>query len=133
MANGRKAVVKRRPRPIASEAALERMIKRIDDLLDHEVSLSREEQNELELLSNLVRAYERKHFPVLPFGNREILAYLLEMKGIDMRQLAAATKIRYQTWSNIFRGTEKMSASAIAKAAKYFRVKQSLFAGNDGN
>ena len=131
MANGKKAAVKSRSRPLASEAGLQRAIRRMDNLLDQGDSLSREEENELELLSNLVRAYEQKHFPVAPFGNREILAYLLEMKGTSLRQLANATRIPFENWSKINDGTESMSTQEIEKAAKYFRVKPSLFSANE--
>src|SRR5579859_3576011 len=126
VANGKKAVVKRRPR-IVSEAALTRAIKRMDQLLDQANTLSKEDENELESLSDLVRAYEQKHYPVPALGNREILAYLLEMKGITLRQLAAATGISYQSLLRIQNGTEEMSAQEREKSATYFRVNPSLF------
>src|SRR5260370_36533940 len=106
VANGKKAVANRRPGRIASEAALTRAIERIDKLLDQGDALSKEDENELECLSDLVRAYEQKHFPVPAVGNREILTYLLEMKGITLKQLTAATGISYQTWLRIQNGTE---------------------------
>jgi antitoxin component HigA of HigAB toxin-antitoxin module len=127
VASGKKAVANRRPRQIASEAALARAIKRIDQLLDHGDSLSKADENELECLSDLVRAYEQKHFPVPAVGNREILSYLLEMKGITLRQLAAATGISYQSWLKIRDGTEEMGAQAMEKTARYFRVNPTVF------
>jgi len=127
VANGKKAVANRRPGRIASEAALTRAIERIDKLLDQGDALSKEDENELECLSDLVRAYEQKHFPVPAVGNREILTYLLEMKGITLKQLTAATGISYQTWLRIQNGTEEMSAQEMEKTAKYFRVNPSLF------
>jgi antitoxin component HigA of HigAB toxin-antitoxin module len=114
-------------RHLASEAELDHTIARIDALLDRGNRLSRAEENELEALSDLVRAYEQKHYPVPATTNGEVLGYLIDVKGISLRQLAQATKIPYQVLLKSRGGLNQLAANEIQRLARYFRVKTSLF------
>ncbi|MEM6841662.1 MAG: hypothetical protein AAF632_05520 [Bacteroidota bacterium] len=55
-------------KPIRSEKDYDEAIERIDRLLDVNPRLGTPEEDELEILSTLIEAYENKHYPILPLG-----------------------------------------------------------------
>jgi len=72
--------------PIRSDKDLQEAGKRIEFLWDSAPGTPEEE--ELELLTDLVTAYEESHFPVLPPHPLEAIKVMLEMKGMTIADLA---------------------------------------------
>jgi HTH-type transcriptional regulator/antitoxin HigA len=72
--------------PIRSDRDLQDAGRRIEALWDATPGSAEEE--ELELLTELVCAYEEKHLPLLPPHPLEAIKAMLEMKGMTIADLA---------------------------------------------
>src|SRR5579884_383507 len=72
-------------RPIKTEAEYEQVLKEIEALFEAQPDTP--EGDRLEVLTTLVEAYERKHYPVLPPDPIEALLYHLESRGLTRRDL----------------------------------------------
>src|SRR5688572_973053 len=87
------ALVRRFPlRPIRSEDDLDEATKVIHSLIDLE-TLSDAEQDYLDVLSDLVEAYEEVHYPIDPVSDVDMLHYLLDLRELTQAQLAKAVGI----------------------------------------
>src|SRR5215217_3612109 len=81
-------LVRRFPlRPLRTDADLDAAVAVIDSLIDQE-QLSAPEQDYLDVLSDLVEAYEEEAVPMKPVGDAEILRFLIEAKGATQAQAA---------------------------------------------
>lgn len=74
-------------KPIRSEEDYDEAIKRIDRLLDINPELGTPEEDELEVLSTLVEAYENKHYPTLPIDPVDAIQLALEERGMIQQDL----------------------------------------------
>src|SRR5271156_5677299 len=75
-------------RPIGSEAELDRAIAMIDALLDQD-KRNGDEEDYLEVLSDLVEKYEDEHDPMPPVSGAEMLLFLIESKATSQTEVAA--------------------------------------------
>src|SRR5208283_1062913 len=87
-------------RPIRSEGELDRAVKVIDSLIDRP-SLSPGEQDYLDVLSDLVEAYEDKHHSMPPVSDARLLQHLIEAKGVTQTAVSQATGIANSTISAV--------------------------------
>src|SRR5262249_17529870 len=85
-------------RPIHSEAALNRAIAMIDSLLDL-AKRDADEEDYLDVLSDLVEKYEDEHDPMPPASGSEMLRFLIESQGTTQAKVAAETRIAESTLS----------------------------------
>src|SRR4051812_22710949 len=85
-------LVRRVPlRPIRSEAELDRATEMMNELLDRP-SLHRDEEDYLDVLSDLIERYETEHYPPIePVSDAVLLAHLIEAKGVTQADVAAQT------------------------------------------
>jgi HTH-type transcriptional regulator/antitoxin HigA len=118
-------------RPIETEADLDAAIKVIDSLIDQD-SLSSSEQDYLEVLGDLVEAFENVHYPEEPVSDAEMLTYLLDTRGVTQAAVAKATGIAVSTISEVLSGKRKLNRRQIGKLAKYFHVGPGVFHFGDG-
>lgn len=72
-------------RPIKTEADYKVALSRIDALLNIPEGSPQEEQ--LELLSILVEAYERDHYPIDPPDPVEAIRFYMEQRGLTAKDL----------------------------------------------
>jgi HTH-type transcriptional regulator/antitoxin HigA len=72
--------------PIRNDENLKKAGKRLEELWD--AAPGSPEEEELELLTELVSAYEEKHCPVLPPHPLEAIKAMMEMKGMTIADLA---------------------------------------------
>ena len=77
----------KRIRPIKTEADYDDAIIRINQLLDLNPQPNSEEDNQLDILSTLVEAYEDEHYPVLPPDPVDAIKVVMEEKGLDNKEL----------------------------------------------
>src|SRR5437764_10183324 len=68
-------------RPLRSDSDLDAAIAMIDSLLD-QVRLSTPEQDYLDVLSDLVEAYEEEAVPIRSVSDPEMLRFLIENRGV---------------------------------------------------
>jgi HTH-type transcriptional regulator/antitoxin HigA len=113
-------------RPIHSEADYDRMVLLMNSVLDvvgddedHPLS------GLLDLVSDLVAAYEEEHYPIEPAEPKEALRFLIEARDLKQEDLSAI--VPQSNLSAILAGKRKISATLAGKLGKFFHVSPALF------
>ena len=120
-------LVRRFPlRPLRSDADLDAAVAVIDTLLDRP-TLTAPELDYLDVLSDLVEAYEEEAVPMRPVGDADLLRFLIEQKGVSQAQTASGAGIVESTISEVLSGKRKLNRAQIAKLARYFHVEPAVF------
>ena len=114
------------PRTIRSQAQYERVLRQIDRLM-RRPKLTRAEDDLLELLASLVAQYEQTRFPAPDVTPGEMVAHLIEARGVTKAEVAAATGLPTQTITLFVNGSRGIRKTSRAKLAKYFHVSPDLF------
>lgn len=113
-------------RPLRNEVDLDAATKVIHSLIDQE-KLSSAEQDYLDVLSDLVEAYEDVHHPIDPVPDFEMLGYLIELRNLTQAQVATGTRIAESTISEVLAGKRKLNRAQIGKLARFFRISPAAF------
>jgi HTH-type transcriptional regulator / antitoxin HigA len=113
-------------RPLHGDEDLNAAVAMIDTLLS-QPSLKREEQDYLEVLGDLVEAYETETHPLGPVSDAELLSHLIEARGVSQSEVAGATGIAISTISEVLRGKRTLNRAHIGKLARYFHVSPDTF------
>ena len=74
-------------KPIRTEPAYDEAINRIDELLDMNPTPGTPEDDELDVLSTLVEAYENKHYPTPPLDPVDAIRAAMEEQGMVQQDL----------------------------------------------
>jgi HTH-type transcriptional regulator/antitoxin HigA len=117
-------------RPLRSEEELDAAIAMTHKLIDQKVGgkgLDEQEFDYLDILSDLIHAYEAKTNPLPDMDPVRALRHLLEENGITQAQLAEETGLAVTTISEILNGRRNISPKARKALAERFRVSPSLF------
>jgi HTH-type transcriptional regulator/antitoxin HigA len=114
-------------RPLRSDADLDAAIAVIDSLIDQD-KRSAAEEDYLDVISDLVIAYEDKTIPIEEPDDAEMLRLLIEAKGITQVEVAKKTRIAESTISEVLAGKRKLNRAQIGKLARYFKVSPAAFA-----
>jgi len=121
-------LVRRFPlRPLRTDADLDVAVTVIDSLIDQD-ELSAPEQDYLDVLSNLVEAYETEAVPMAPVGDADMLRFLIEQKGVTQAEVAKKTGIAESTISEVLAGKRKLNRTQIGKLARFFHDGPGTFA-----
>src|SRR5947209_1322357 len=113
-------LVRRFPlRPLRSDADLDAAVAVMDGLLDRP-RLTAAEQDYLDVLSDLVEAYEAEAVPLRPVGDADLLRFLIEQKHVTQAAVAAETVIAESTVSAVLAGKRRLNRAQIGKLAAYF-------------
>lgn len=113
-------------RPLRSERDLIQATKVIDELIDRE-DLDPDEDDYLDVLSDLVAKFEDKHHSIPRASDAEVLSFLIEQRGVNQRTVALATEIPVSTICEIMAGKRQVSRPNIGKLARYFHVSPAVF------
>jgi HTH-type transcriptional regulator / antitoxin HigA len=113
-------------RPIRNEDEQVAAIKVIDALIDAP-SLTPPEQDYLDVISDLLEAYEDVHEPEPEVSDAEMLAYLMDIQGRTQTDVARGAKIAASTVSEVLSGKRKLNRGQIGKLARYFHVGPGVF------
>jgi HTH-type transcriptional regulator/antitoxin HigA len=113
-------------RPLRSDADLEAAVAVIDALIDRP-RLTAPEQDYLDVLGDLVEAYEAEAVPMRPVGDAELLRFLIEQKGVTQASVATGAGIAESTISAVLTGKRKLNRTQIASLARYFHVEPGTF------
>src|SRR5437868_935384 len=97
-----------RPRPIRSRAAYQEALRQVERLMS-KPRLARAESEMVELLSLLIEQYEAIEYPTPESSPAEVLAHLLEVRGITKAQLARDTGIPRSVITNVLSGRRAIS------------------------
>jgi HTH-type transcriptional regulator/antitoxin HigA len=113
-------------RPLASDRELDAAVEVMDQLLD-QPRLSRPERDYLDVLSDLVEAYEAQNLPEPAMTDGDVLQSLLDMKDLSQTQLARHTGIAESTISEVLKGKRRLNRRHITKLSSFFSVSSSVF------
>jgi HTH-type transcriptional regulator / antitoxin HigA len=113
-------------RPIRSETELNRAIAMIDTLLDQDKRTA-DEEDYLDVLSDLVEKYEDEHDPMPPVSGAEMLRFLIESQATRQTEVASETGIAESTISEILAGRREMNRKHIEALSRHFHVNPTVF------
>ncbi len=102
---------------------------------DRLTSLTDDECNYLDVLTDLIVKYEREHWKRLAkaMTPAEALQYLLEQSDTSQSELARRTDTSQSHISEFLAGTRNLSKENIVKIARFFSVSPELFLGDCSN
>lgn len=113
-------------RPIHSEADYDHMVALMNSVLD---AVGDDEEHALsgllDLVSDLVEAYEEEHYAIEPAEPKEALRFLMEAR--DLKQEDLSTIVPQSNLSAILAGKRKISATLAGKLGKFFQVSPAIF------
>jgi HTH-type transcriptional regulator/antitoxin HigA len=115
------------PRVIKTEEENERALAIVESLMSKgERNLSPEEDALLELLAGLIGAFEEKAYPIPRSAPHELLAFLLDQRGLTAKELwpVVGSKSRGSEILAGKRGTAKEQAKRLAE---FFHLDVGLF------
>jgi HTH-type transcriptional regulator/antitoxin HigA len=115
------------PRPITTEREYRRALKYVETNLEPHPPKAKALL--LDLLATLIADYEdrEQHFQVPDAAPGELLAFLIEQRGITRAELARQTDVPRQKITNAINGTRPLSKGHAIKLAEYFKLKPSAF------
>jgi HTH-type transcriptional regulator / antitoxin HigA len=116
------------PRAIRSRTQYERVVRQVDRLM-RKPKLTRAEDDLLELLASLVAQYEQTRFPAPDVSPGELIAHLMEARGVTAVEVADATGIPAPTIARYVDGSRPIPKASRATLGKYFHVSSDLFLG----
>lgn len=89
--------------------------------------LSRGEAGYLSVLLELLENYEKEKFPRRRVGDSEMLAHLIEVKGVTQAQVERETGIAAPTISAVIAGRRRLTRDQIGKLSAFFHVAPTAF------
>ena len=113
-------------RPLRSDTELARASEMIDRLLARG-GLAGDEEDYLDVLSDLVEKYEDDHYPIQPVAGLDALRHLVESSGKTQATVAAEAGLPESTLSEVLLGRRRLNTRHIGILAGYFRVDPGLF------
>jgi HTH-type transcriptional regulator / antitoxin HigA len=113
-------------RPLRSDADLDGAIAVVNSLIDQQ-ERSRDEEDYLEVLSDLVEKYETEHHPMPPVSDADMLRHLIEARETTQSAVAAETGIAVSTISEILAGKRGLNRRHIEALSRYFHVEPTVF------
>jgi len=120
------ALVKRHPlTSIRSESDLDAAQAVVDDLLREELDAGK--QAYLDALSDLVIVYEQEHHAVAPLSPHELLAQMLEERGMSQAELARTAGLAKATVSDLVTGKRPFTVKQMHAVASIFGLPGTVF------
>jgi HTH-type transcriptional regulator / antitoxin HigA len=113
-------------RPIRDEATLGAAAALVDELVARD-DLTPEEHAYLEVLGDQIERYEDTHHPIPDAPPGQVLAYLMEARGLTGAALSAETGLPASLISEVIAGKRGLSKARVATLAGYFGVPADAF------
>jgi HTH-type transcriptional regulator / antitoxin HigA len=115
------------PRPIHSEQQAERIEGLIDHFIDKPGVLSEDERDFLDLLGNLLAAWEADKYPLPSVPPLDMLRSLIEDNGLRQRDLVGPVFPTEPIASEVLHGKRKLTYDFVERLAAFFHVPPSVF------
>lgn len=113
-------------RPIRTEEEYDRTVSLMNYLLD---MVGDQEDHALsgllDLVGELVADYDTSHFAIEASEPKEVLRYLIELRGLKQGDLAEI--VPQSNLSAILSGKRKISATLAGKLARFFNISPAVF------
>jgi HTH-type transcriptional regulator/antitoxin HigA len=106
-------------KPIRGEAGYEQALRRVEELWDSPEGSP--ESDELDILTTLIEAYEREHYPIDLPDPIEAIKFRLEQKGKDSRALIGVIGQRTRVYE-VMQGKRPLSLNMIRNLHKKFDI-----------
>jgi HTH-type transcriptional regulator / antitoxin HigA len=106
-------------KPIRTEADYERALRRVEELWDSPEGSG--ESDELDILTTLIEAYEREHFPIDLPDPIEAIKFRLEQTGKDLRALIGIIGQRTRVYE-VMRGKRPLSLNMIRNLHEKLKI-----------
>lgn len=115
------------PMVIETEAENERMLEKIEALMDKGAKRSPEEDRLLELMAKLVKDYEQDAYQIPESKPHAILSFLLEQKGLKQVDVLPVLNCSKSFLSEMVNGKREISKANARKLAVFLQVPVDLF------
>ncbi len=115
------------PRPVRTQREYDQVCRQIAKLMSGGSKLPQAESELLEILSLLVAQYESTGHAIRDASPAEMLAFLLDARGVSNAAVARETGIPRSVITDILAGRRSVSTANVAKFAKYFHVSPAVF------
>ena len=114
------------PRPIGDKVSYENTVEIVDALAGHK--LNPDQEDYLELLSDLIESYEEEHLPKLPkVTGHKLVQFLLTENELTGDDLARILKVDRSVAYKILKGRRNLTTDHIRRLADHFSVRADLF------
>ena len=113
-------------RPLRSDEELDRAIAMIDRLLARG-GLTGDEEDYLDVLSDLVEKFEDQRYPIERVSGLDALRHLVESTGKTQTTVAAEAGLPESTLSEVLLGRRRLNTRHISLLARYFRIDPGVF------
>ncbi len=113
-------------RPLRTGGELDQAVAMIDRLVARG-GLAGDEEDYLDVLSDLVEKYEDQHFPIEPISGLDALRHLVDSSGKTRETLAAEAGLPVSTLSEVLLGRRRLNTRHIGILARYFRIDPGVF------
>ena len=99
------------------------------NVVDKLISIDRDagQDEYLDALTDLIEAYEDNNVEIEESMPHEMLAHLIEARGLTQAELAKNSRVSKSTISEILSGKDRISKRIAFKLADYFAVSPVLF------
>lgn len=97
----------------------------LDRLLQEDLDKGAREY--LDVLTDLIEAYEEKHVPLADASEAEVLRELMRANSLSQPKLAKAIGIAQSTLSAVLNGRRSLTKGQAVKLAKFFNVSPAVF------
>jgi HTH-type transcriptional regulator/antitoxin HigA len=114
------------PRIIATDEEHERMLAEAEKLMDKGERRTPEQDAALELMVRLIQDYEEKKHPLPDPSPGEMLAYLMEQRGLKQADLVPIFRSRGYV-SDVINGKRAISKALAKQLAVFFNVSAGMF------
>jgi len=114
---------------IRDERHLDEALELLNELLRQEADDGAQEY--LDVLTDLVAAYEDKHVPMPDVSEADVLRELMRSNRLSQMALAKAVGIAQSSISAVLTGARSLTKGQVLKLAKFFRVGPAAFLPRD--
>ena len=80
-----------------------------------------------EAISDLLEKYEEKHYPIPDPSDAQLLAALIEQRGVTQAEVSRGTGIAVPTICQIVAGKRKIARTHMGRLARFFHVSPAAF------
>lgn len=84
-------------------------------------------QQYLEVLTDLIEAYEKEHVPIPDASEAEVLRELMRGRSLSQGKLSRAVGISQSTLSAVLNGKRSLTRDQVVKLAQFFGVSGDVF------
>jgi antitoxin component HigA of HigAB toxin-antitoxin module len=95
--------------------------------LQHQEDLDSSAEDYLNVLADLVEAYEDRHFPIADASAIDVLRELMRSNGLNQTDLAKKVGIAQSTISAVLSGSRRLTMTQVIKLATFFNIAPAAF------